>query len=394
MRQADVLVVGAGPAGSTAAASLAARGRQVVLVDRAVFPRGKPCGDYCNPGAVELLASFGLLPELARSGAGFIDGMTVASQDGATLRERFPSGRGVLLRRDTLDMLLLRRAERAGAQIVEGFKAEEITLEDRVEIRESRAGRALRARLLILSTGMRSVLFRRLGFLREPAAGRFTVGAYFAGASGPPQGELHLGDGLYGGVARFGDGTANVCLALPRALFRGRSAQEAFARGLHGLPVLREMAAGWRRASPLRVTGPIGFAAARVSAARVLLAGDAAGPIEPLTGQGIASALRSALEAADEAHRALEAGDLSARRLRRYDRRRERLHGPRVRLMRAVTALALRPHLTPLLLRRLAAHPTLARQLLGAAGDVLDPRAIISPGYAVRLLWGVDAHQA
>jgi hypothetical protein len=62
--------------------------------------------------------------------------------------------------------------------------------------------------------------------------------------------------------------------------------------------------------------------------------------------------------------------------------------------MRTVTALALRPRLTPLLLRRLTAHPGLFRRLLGAAGNVLDPDAVFSPGYAVRLLLGFDAHQA
>lgn len=394
MREADVLVVGAGPAGSAAAASLAARGRRVVLADRAIFPRSKPCGDYCNPGAVEALASFGLLPELIRSGGGAIDGMTVVAQDGSVLRERFPSGQGVLVRRETLDLLLLRRAERMGAEIVEGFHAGEIRLADCVEVREVHSRRALRARFLILSSGIRSVLAGRLGLRRDPADGRFTVGAYFGGVPGEAEGELHLGDGLYGGVARFGDGTANVCLALPRTLFRRRSPAAAFERGLRGLPVLRDTLAGWRRESAFRVTGPIGFAPHRVSADRVLLAGDAAGQIEPLTGQGIASALRSALDAADEGHEALEVGDLSAGRLRRYDRRREYLIGPRVRMMKAVTALALQPRLAPFLLRRLTAHPGLGRRLLGAAGDVLDPAEIISPGYAVRLLLGLDAHPA
>lgn len=394
MSVADVLVVGAGPAGSAAAASLAARGWRVILADRAVFPRSKPCGDYCNPGAVETLRSLGLLPALERSGAGSIDGMTVVGQDGSTMRGRFPSGRGVLLRRETLDMLLLRRAEQKGAHLVERFRVDEIGVADSVEVRDTLSGRALRARLLIAADGMRSAVARRLGLLRGLPDGRFTAGAYFSGVSGPPEGELHLGDGLYGGVARFGDGTANVCLALPRTLYRGRSAAEAFALGLRGLPVLGETVSGWRPLSPFRVTGPIGFARRAVSAAGVLLAGDAAGQVEPLTGQGIAAALRSGLDAAEEAHRALETGDLSAISLHRYDRRRAAAFGPAVRMMKVVTALALRPGLTPLLLRRLSTRPGLFRCLLGAAGNVLDPDVVLSPGYAVRLLLGFDAHQA
>lgn len=395
MRDADVIVVGAGPAGTAAAADLAARGHRVVLVDRAVFPRDKPCGDYCNPGAVGLLAAMGLLPRLAEDGAGVIDAMTVAAQDGTTFTAPFPSGCGMLLRRARLDALLLRRAERTGVAIVEDYRVDAVALDGAVEIRDERAGRRpLRGTLLIAADGMRSTIARRLGLLRHLPDGRFTVGAYFSGAGGPPAGELHLGQGFYGGVARFGDGTANVCLALPRALLRGRSAQGAFEAAVRALPALIERMAGWRRERPFRVTGPVGFAARTVAAERTLLAGDAAGQVEPLTGQGIAFALRSGFLVAEDAHAALLAGDLSASALRRHALRRAQAFARKIRLSRAVVALALRPRLAPALVRRLAARPDLARRLLGATGDVLDPDAVLSPVYVLRLLLGVHAHPA
>lgn len=395
MRDAEVIVVGAGPAGATAAASLAARGVRVILVDRAVFPRGKPCGDYCNPGAVNLLETMGLLPDLAGGGAGFVDGMTVAAQDGATFTAPFPTGRGMLLRRERLDAILLRRAERAGVALVEDYRVDAVAVDGGVEVRDQRAGRRpLRGTLLIAADGMRSTIARRLGLLRHPPDGRFTVGAYFSGAGGPPGGELHLGKGFYGGVAQFGDGAANVCLALPRALLRGRSAQGAFEAAVQRLPALRDRVAGWRREGAFRVTGPVGFAARPVAAARTLLAGDAAGQVEPLTGQGVAFALRSGLLAAGDAAAALRSGDLSEGTLRAHALRRARGFAGKIRLSRAVVALALRPWLAPALVRRLAARPDLARRLLGATGDVMDPQAVLSPGYVLRLLLGFHAHAA
>lgn len=397
MRDAEVIVVGAGPAGTTAAADLAARGLRVILVDRAVFPRDKPCGDYCNPGAVALLEAMGLLPHLAAGGAGFINGMTVAAQDGSTFSAPFPAGRGMVLRREYLDAILLRRAERAGVEVAENYQVDTIAIDGAVRVRDVTNRRpSIDGRLLIAADGMRSTVARRLGLLRSLPEGRFTVGAYFSGAGGPPAGELHLGSGFYGGVARFGDGTANVCLALPRPMLRGRTAQQVFAAAVGGLPTLTEHMARWRRESAFRVTGPVGFAARPVAANRTLLAGDAAAQVEPLTGQGIAFALRSGRLAAGDAATALRSGNLSTPALRAHASRRAAAFARTTRLSRAVVALALRPRLTPALVRRLAARPDLARSLLGATGDVLDPRVVFSPGYVLRLVLGlgIDAHQA
>src|SRR5437870_7547379 len=88
---ADVIVVGAGPAGSTVAMLLAASSVRVRIVDRATFPRDKPCGDYCNPGAVGLLRDLGMLPAVLDAGAAVISAMRVYAQDEigrASCRER------------------------------------------------------------------------------------------------------------------------------------------------------------------------------------------------------------------------------------------------------------------------------------------------------------------
>lgn len=392
MTGADIVIVGAGPAGSAAATVLAGRGLRVLLVDRAHFPRDKPCGDYCNPGAVRLLETLGLLSEAGRFG-GFIDGMMVSAQDGSAFNAPFPAGRGLLIPRTRLDASLLDRAARAGAEIVEGYRVDEVVVDGMIRLRG--AGRTeLRGRMLIASDGMRSVVARRLGLLRALPQGRYTIGAYVSSVPGPAAGELHLGPGLYGGVARFGDGTANVCLALPRALFRGRSAEATFEAGLRALPALADSMQSWHREGAFRISGPVGFASHAVTVHRSLLAGDAAGQIEPLTGQGISFALRSGIMAADHAAAALERGAVTAQALHAYARARAAVFNRKLRMMRVVTALALQPDLAPPLMRRLAARPALAAILLGAAGDLLPPEAVLSPRYLIGLLLGSDAHAA
>lgn len=333
-----------------------------------------------------------MLRHVLAAGAGSIDAMTVVAQDGSSFTERFPRGRGLLIRRERLDALLLQQAARAGAEVVEGYYADTVTVNEHVEIHAMRHRTAFRGRLLIAADGMRSVVARRLGMLATLPAGRYTVGAYFSGCSGPPAGELHLGPGSYGGVARFGDGTANVCLALPRGWFPGRSAADVFTAGVARLPALSERVAGWRREGAFRVSGPVGIARHRVVADRVMLTGDAAGQVEPVTGQGISFALRSGMLAAEEAVHALETGAFSREALSAYTRRRSAMLGPRLHLMSVVTQLALRPRLTPALVRRLARTPGLARRLLGSTGDIAAVEEVFSPGYAARVLLGIDAH--
>jgi len=390
----DVVVVGAGPAGSVAAAALAGRGYRTALLDRATFPRDKPCGDYCDPGAVRLLDGLGVVPELAAVGAGFIDGMTVVAQDGTAFTASFANGRAMLVPRRRLDAILAERAARNGADLLERFQVDQVAIDGHVSVAGLGRRKDLRARLLVAADGMRSIVARRLGLRRTLPEGRYTIGAYFSGVTGGAAGELHLGAGLYGGVARFGDGTANVCLALPRERFRARQAEAVFLDAVRSLPRLREGARHWTRETPFRVTGPVGFASHPVLTARTLLAGDAALQIEPITGQGIFFALRSGLLAGDAASAALTRGEFGVDALAGYARGRTHLLGGKVRLLKAVTALSLQARVAPRLVGRLRRDGRLAQMLLGATGDVLPPGSVFSLRFLIGLLVAAHAHDA
>ena len=384
---ADVIVVGAGPAGSSAAAVLASRGIRVVLLDRATFPRDKPCGDYCNPGAVRLMRQIGSFPTLPTADAAPISGLCVYAQDGSRFAAAFPAGPGLLVPRLRLDAALLARAVRAGATVYEGMGVDAVRFRtEAVEVRTV-SDRWLSARLLIAADGAHSAIARCLGRLTVPARGRYTVGAYFSGLPRTsPEGELHLGLGLYCGVAHFGGGVANVCMALPRERWRRGGPQQVFDAALSTLPVLADAMASTRRESAFRCAGPVGFAARDAVASRVLLIGDAAGHLEPITGQGIFLALHSAILAADVASEALGANDFSHRRLSVYARRRGRDIAGKVLASRLLQHLAFHRHLTPVLVRRLNRHAQLASELVGVTGDVLPPTGILSPAYLARLL--------
>ncbi|MCU0636498.1 MAG: FAD-dependent oxidoreductase, partial [Gemmatimonadaceae bacterium] len=126
-RAADVLVVGGGPAGAAVATFLARAGVAVVVLDKARFPREKPCAEYLSPEASRLLHAMDVLPAVEAAGASQLRGMIVRAPNGEEIHGEFAAAhgfrgfrdRGLALRRPVLDALLLEAARRAGAHVVD-----------------------------------------------------------------------------------------------------------------------------------------------------------------------------------------------------------------------------------------------------------------------------------
>src|SRR5712671_2215713 len=153
----DVLVVGAGPAGAVAATLLARGGARVRIVDRAVFPRDKLCGDTVNPGTLGILTRLGLTKAIDQAGLE-IDGMRVSGDNGVVVEGRYPASLSAraLLRRD-LDWMLLSDAIAAGAQFEPGVAVTGAVVADgRVAGVRIGGGGELRANVTIAADGRRS----------------------------------------------------------------------------------------------------------------------------------------------------------------------------------------------------------------------------------------------
>ena len=409
----DVVVVGAGPAGSAAAIFLRQRGRDVLLLDEARFPRDKICGESISPGAHRLLADLGVEPAVRVLAPFPLRGMALTSPDGTSFvgEYRDAAQPGLAMRRDVFDKVLLDGARAAGAEVREGVRATGLVLEDGVVAGvtcENGAGpETLRARLVIGADGRRSVVARQLGLLREHRSLRkFAVRGHWEAMDGLEDwGEMHVGGGGYCGIAPLSPRRANVTFVLDRAEMIGAGGDlESFYREtLRRWPRVVERLARASLLGPPRAIGPLALEASRVSAPGALLVGDSAGFYDPFTGEGVTLALRSAEMAAEVADGALRSlagtsfglrssgrpsgasstgADLSA-----YDRVRRASTRDKFRINRMLQRVVARPALSNAMARRLSHRPDLADKLVGIAGDFVPA----SSAWTLRFLWQLIA---
>ncbi|MGA8091761.1 MAG: NAD(P)/FAD-dependent oxidoreductase [Thermoplasmata archaeon] len=319
MNEVDVLVVGAGPAGSTVAARLAKAGHSVRVVEE--HPKvGYPvqCAGLVSQRVLDLAGSNSMVRTSVRGASVF-----GPSLESITFRAESP--RAFVIDRAGLDIHLADRAVRAGAEVRTSTRFDSLDGEsgDRLTVRlrgPDGSPEEMRARLVIGADGVASAVARAFR-LRRPVEVLPAFEAEFPESPGDPDTvEVYLGrklaPGLFGWWIPDGSGGARVGVA---ADADGTPARQYFDRLLDSL----ERRFGRRLAPPTAfvVSGiPIGTLP-RTHARRALLVGDAAAQVKPLSGGGIFTGMRCAQIAADVASEALSKGDLSEGALAEYDRR-------------------------------------------------------------------------
>lgn len=384
----DVLVVGGGPAGSTTAILLARRGWSVTLLDRARFPRPKACGECINPGGVAALRRLDLLDAVHALDPVPLVGWDVCTPGGRTARGRFgPTvGPGLAVERSRLDAALLARARLEGAAIEEGRRVTKVRpAEGERNATVEVAGRGetvdrMGARIVVGADGLRSVTARALVSHRPPPRHRKLSLTLRLRGSGPPgdRGRLTLSSGCTVGLAPVGPDRWNATVVVD-SRERGRevaAGPEAFA-----LERVRELVPDWNE-PPTVLDGPWGSGGFDVRTKRVVgpgvvLVGDAAGYYDPLTGQGIYRALRSAELAADAIDTALRQDRESGAALVAYGRRLSREFRPGRTIQRLIEMVVSRDLPREIAVGRLGAAPRAMDAFVRVTGDARPVRSLL-----------------
>jgi menaquinone-9 beta-reductase len=340
---ADVVVVGAGPGGAAAAAHLAARGRDVVLLEKDRFPRDKVCGDGLTPRVIKELLDLGMVDEARGRVDGWATQQGLRIHGGRTVMELpwpelddWPNWGGTATRK-VFDEAVARTAQRRGAQLHEGITVTGPLWRDRAESRvagvtwrdaDGREGE-VRAPIVIAADGASGAMGKHLGahrrkdrpmavaartYYRSPRSDDPWISSYLDLQDA--EGNLLSG---YGWVFPLDDGTVNVGLGLLSTSkdFQGVSYRKLLQSWAGGIAdewgTTEEARTDAIRSGPI----PMGFNRTPLHQRGVLLVGDSGGMVNPFNGEGISYAMEAAALAADVADEALTVRRTSV--LDRYD---------------------------------------------------------------------------
>jgi len=368
---ADVLIAGGGPAGSALAILLGRQGLRVELFERGRFPREKPCGEGLMPAGLAVLNRLGLAE--AVGGAPFF-GIRYHFGD-QTIEGRFPEvagfptmGRGQ--RRKHLDQVLFHLAAATpGVTAHTGTAVDAPLLENGRVVGLRLNGEPRRASLIVAADGVHSRIRRLLGLDLPVRRKRFGVRAHFRLAPGqeqPPWIEVYVAGGHELYVTPLPEGEVLVA-ALAGARSLGGPIEPVFHRWCLAQPALASRLEGAEQVTPLLSASPLAGRARSGVAPGIVLLGDAAGFLDPITGGGMTQALMTAelLASYVGKHRATSEDWLLS-----FERARRELLWDYRMLTQAMLWLADHPRLTHALLSRLRIPPAVLSHLIGVSGGV------------------------
>ncbi len=392
----EILVIGAGPGGSAAAWALANSGHDVLLVDAAEFPREKTCGDGLTPMAVRTLDRMGILDEVLSAGAWRIHNFRITGPFGITAslpfedhQKEFPYA--LVLPRIQFDDIVVKNAIRAGVEHLFNVRVENITRTgDRVtgvEAKGPQGTLTILPKHVIIAVGAKSGLLKRAGFIHHDVRYIRASRAYFT--NNPPKEPMYdfffdfeLVPG-YGWIFSNGNGQANIGVGiLPIPLIATKKSTtrllEQFIQRRQKEGILGDVElAGPIKGYPLRID----FPAMRAAGENWMIVGEAAGLVNPVTGEGIDLAMESGLIAARILHDDIERG---RRNHRGYQREIWDRFGPLFTGLRVLRDILIMPFFTDYALWLMRQHRFLTRTVMSISQGFAPPQNVFHPRFIVQ----------
>ncbi len=336
----DVAIIGGGPAGSTAACLLAQAGRRVIVLEREKFPRFH-IGESLLPYSMPVFDRMGLRETLDRTAQPKHGAEIITSCGTRHLRFHVRDGfrlkhhRSYQVERSTFDKLLLDNAAAQGAEVREETSVAGVDFDDEsATVRLGKDGGAIRARYVIDASGRNTVIGQQQRLKKSyPNLNKFSVFAHYENVRREPGDDgctltrmVRAADRWFW-VIPLSDTKTSIGLVTDTATFKAMrlSPEEALEQSFREQPHFREILDGATRVSPVYSTGDYSYRNTRLAGPRWLLAGDAAGFIDPVFSTGVFLAIASGQQCADALDAVLEKPARAPRLFGRYEKRLNRV---------------------------------------------------------------------
>lgn len=407
----DLIIVGAGPAGAAAALYASRLGLKTLLLDKSTFPRDKICGDALSGKAVAILLELGLLDRIRDLPGALINKIVFSSPDHVdawidlerhTLHD-IGTGRdlpmeGFVIRRTVFDAFLFREARNSVDACIEGFAVKDLVRENGIVngVTGSANGQqqTYRANLVLGCDGFNSIVARRTGQYRHD--GRHWVVAlrcYYENVTGlKDQIELHFVNEVLPGyfwAFPLENGYANVGIGMLHSSLKRRKVnlKDALQSVITRPPFDRRFANARAMEEPIGWNLPIGSIRRKSYGNGFMLLGDAAGLIDPFTGEGIGNALYAARFAAQTAAEARSANDFSESFLKRYEDRLWDAIGDELRTSKRLQDLGRWRPLLNLVIQKAAQNQQISDLITGMIANAVPKKKLFSPLFYFGLLF-------
>ena len=400
MDNADVVVIGGGPAGCSTAIGLSRLGYKVVLCDQAKFPRDKVCGEFISPAADPILDRLGLLSRIETLAPKRLKGVSISSYEGKEFSIDYPlqsnfSERPTSLSvsRYELDSLFIEEAKRLGVEVREQCKVTEFLFENDCVIGargwdENRTSFSIHAPLVIDAGGRNSLSLKKFRLKEEPVGGvKIAMAAHWQGAQiSDDYCYMHVSGPGYTGISNVGGDRANVVLVVDRHSMNGENPEKFYLDTVMNNSQRYKILRNAKCLESVRTVESLAFSVKSLPCGGLLMVGDATGFIDPFTGEGIYLSLRSSEIAVEVAEKALKNLNFSKDALNIYEVRRRKEFDKKFLLSRILQKLICNQFLCNQVVRALKGDRDLAETLVGVIGDLKPAETVVSFRFLLQLI--------